>query len=161
MKPQAGLTVLRTATLASPIAFAALILVAASGCHPEIRTARSQGSVDFNCERNALEVTRRSRDTFVVSGCERTGVYQCPVAPGVTSRFCVNLSLMARQRGEAEFRCDIEQVSVDEISPFVFRAQGCDREAVYHCEASDGRPRCLLERADELPAVSAESPALE
>ncbi len=116
------------------------------------RTARKQAATDFNCE--SLEVIRRSQDTYVVSGCDRRGIYQCPEAPGVPSRFCVNLALMARTRGEREFRCDFNQVSVDEISPFVFRVQGCQREAVYHCEASDGRPRCLLERESAAPVTA-------
>ncbi len=122
--------------------------LAVTGCNPAIRSARKQASVDFGCEKGALEVLRRSHDTYVVSGCGRRGVYQCPQAPGVTSRFCVNLALMARTRGEREFRCDFEQVGVEEISPFVFRVEGCGHEALYHCEASDGRPRCLAERSE-------------
>lgn len=129
-------------------------LLAGAGCNPAIRSARKQASVDFGCDTGALEVLRRSHDTYVVSGCDRRGVYQCPEAPGVTSRFCVNLALMARTRGEREFRCDFEQVGVEEISPFVFRVEGCGREALYHCEASDGRPRCLAERSEAPPATS-------
>ncbi|MCB9632604.1 MAG: hypothetical protein H6721_10780 [Sandaracinus sp.] len=131
--------------------------VLALGCEPNLRNSRNQASLDFGCAKDQLDVRRRSRDTYLVTGCDRTGVYQCPEAPGVTQRFCVNLSLMARQRGEREFRCDLESVVVDELSPFVFRAEGCGHEAVYHCEASDGRPRCLLERTEDAHAVEATS----
>ena len=124
----------------------ALIAVLLAACSPATRTARTQASADFGCERGALTITKRSQDTYLVRGCDRTGVYQCPEAPGVSSRFCVNLALMARNRGERGLRCEFEQVGVEEISPFVFRAEGCGREAIYHCEASDGRPRCLIER---------------
>lgn len=124
----------------------ASILLACVACSPAVRTARTQASVDFDCAKGALEITKRSHDTYLVTGCDRRGVYQCPEAPGVSSRFCVNLALMARTRGEREFRCDLADVAVEELSPFVFRAHGCGSEAVYHCEASDGRPRCLLER---------------
>jgi hypothetical protein len=132
----------------------------AFGCEPNVRNSRSQASLDFGCPKDELDVRKRSRDTYLVTGCDRTGVYQCPEAPGVTQRFCVNLSLLARQRGEREFRCDIEQVTIDELSPFVFRASGCGHEAVYHCEASDGRPRCLLERTEDAHAPVA-APAAE
>lgn len=143
-----------------PIAVVVLFGALALGCEPNVRNSRSQASLDFGCPKDELEVRRRSRDTYLVTGCDRTGVYQCPEAPGVTQRFCVNLSLMARQRGEREFRCEIDDVTVDELSPFVFRVGGCGHEAVYHCEASDGRPRCLLERTEDShapvgPATSA------
>ncbi len=146
-------------TMNLTMALGLVVLLATAGCNPAMRSARKQASVDFGCEAGALEVLRRSHDTYVVSGCDRRGVYQCPEAPGVTSRFCVNLALMARTRGEREFRCDFEQVGVEEISPFVFRVEGCDREALYHCEASDGRPRCLAERSEAPPPVSSPTAA--
>lgn len=138
----------------------ALVALGAA-CEPNLRTARSQAALDFACEKSELDVRRRSRDTYLVTGCDRTGVYQCPEAPGVTQRFCVNLALMARQRGEREFECGIDDVTVDELSPFIFRVAGCGRQAVYHCEASDGRPRCLLERADEASPAQAPPAARE
>ncbi|HJK93133.1 MAG TPA: hypothetical protein RMH85_17495 [Polyangiaceae bacterium LLY-WYZ-15_(1-7)] len=145
----------------SALALSLGLLALGLGCHPSLSTARKQASLDFDCEGGALEVTKRSQDTYLVSGCDRRGVYQCPEAPGVGSRFCVNLSLMARNRGERELRCAFEQTRVEEISPFVFRVEGCEQEAVYHCEASDGRPRCLLEREGPPSRVSTPEAAPE
>lgn len=137
--------------LLSPALVTALALGTLLGaCNPEIRAAKRQAEQDFGCPSGDLDVIRRSADTYVVRGCDRSGVYQCPIAPGVDTRFCVNLSLLARRRGQREFRCELEDTSVEELSPFVFRVEGCGSEGVYHCEASDGRARCLLERQGEL-----------
>lgn len=128
-----------------------------AACSPQMRTAKNQAQIDFDCPSGRLDVSRRSLDTYIVNGCGRSGIYQCPEGAGIDYRFCVNLALLARERAAEELRCELDEVRVQEISPFIFRSSGCDHEIVYHCEATDGRPRCLTERsADEaIPASSA------
>lgn len=134
-----------------------VVLMVVAGCSPQMRAAKNQAQIDFDCPGGRLDVSRRSLDTYTVHGCGRSGIYQCPQGPGIDYRFCVNLALLARERAAEELRCELEEVRVQEISPFIFRSGGCGREIVYHCEATDGRPRCLTERSAEeaIPARAA------
>ncbi len=145
-----GVTFLRFALVLS-----GLVLTA---CYPSQRVARSQAVEDFECSRSDLRVRRRSEDLFVVSGCGRRGLYQCPTGPGISSRFCVNLMLMAKTRATEEFSCD--ELNVREISPFIFRVEGCGQAASYHCEANDAQPQCLRE-AEPVPLTPEASEATE
>ena len=40
-----------------------------------------------------------------------------------------------------------DEVSVAEISPYVFRVTGCEHEATYYCSAADGSPQCNVDQA--------------
>ena len=102
---------------------------------------QSEAARDFHCPESRVEVRSRAQDTFVATGCDRQGVYQCYETQG-TSR-CVDLAWLARDRAAREFDCDALEVDLDEISPYVFRLRGCENEATYHCEITDARARCL------------------
>lgn len=102
---------------------------------------REEAAADWGCNEDRLDVRRRTSDTFVVVGCNRQGVYQCSTAYGQTN--CVNLAWLARDRASREFSCDAFDVQLEEISPYVFRVEGCDNQATYHCEIVGGRARCL------------------
>jgi len=122
-------------------------LLALSACSPGLSAAKRQAEVDFTCDSGELETTRRSNDTYIVRGCGRTGVYQCPTGVGTDHRWCSNLTILATQRFIAEFSCDEAQVTVGEISPYVFRVAGCEHDATYHCSAADGSPQCTVDAA--------------
>ncbi len=122
-------------------------LLTLAACSPGMSAAKRQAEVDFTCDSSDLEVSRRSNDTYVVRGCGRTGVYQCPTGVGTDHRWCANLTILANQRFAAEFNCSENQVTVAEISPYIFRASGCEQRVTYHCSAADGSPRCTLDQA--------------
>lgn len=139
-----------------PVRFLLLITTALTlvACYPSMRQAKRTAEADFECDN--LTVRRRGEDSFAISGCGRSGIYQCPTDPGVSSRYCVNLVLMAKNRAEEEFGCD--ELTAREISPFIFRVEGCGSEASYHCEASGSQPRCLRE-ADPVTSEAPEPAA--
>lgn len=133
-----------TRTCLGFVLFAAFALGA---CSPGVRAAKRQASADFSCDSGDLSVTRRSNDAFIVRGCGRTGIYQCPTGVGTDHRWCTNLTLMAKTRFSREFRCSANEIRTEELSPLVFRVTGCDSEASYHCSADDGTPRCVVDDA--------------
>lgn len=52
---------------------------------------------------------------------------------------------MARERASREHSCDLWDVRVQEISPFIFMTEGCGVRSNYHCEMIGGVARCILE----------------
>jgi hypothetical protein len=129
------------------VAFVIVSFLALSACSPGLSAAKRQAAVDFSCDSGDLETSRRSNDTYIVRGCGRTGVYQCPTGVGTDHRWCSNLTMLATQRFAAEFSCEESQLSVAELSPYVFRVTGCDNAATYHCSAADGSPQCTVDAA--------------
>lgn len=119
----------------------ALVFVSLVGCIPAKSTTLNMASDEFACDKSDLTVSQRSNETYVVTGCDRQGVYQCDVA----GRDCVNLALMARERGARSFECPFEKITVEELSPYVFRVRGCDSSENYYCHGDSGRARCFLE----------------
>lgn len=51
---------------------------------------------------------------------------------------CAEMTLAARDRFEAEFRCDRSRVQVEELGGNAYRATGCGRTVTYTCEAASG-----------------------
>jgi hypothetical protein len=129
------------------VAFVIVGLLALSACSPGLSAAKRQAVVDFSCDSGDLETSRRSNDTYIVRGCGRTGVYQCPTGVGTDHRWCSNLTILASERFAAEFSCDASELSVAELSPYVFRVTGCGNDATYHCTSADGSPRCTVDAA--------------
>ena len=116
-----------------------------SGCPQPSARVRHAAAEDFDCPETDIEVSKRSTgEAWVAKGCHRQGVFQCE-AHGAD---CFNLLLMARQRAAREHSCAVEDVRVQELSPFVFMTEGCGFRSNYHCEMIGGVARCMLE-ADE------------
>lgn len=110
-------------------------------------TIQQRAARDFGCSDEQVSIIQRSNNTFVATGCNRQGVYQC----GRRDR-CVDVLALAKDRGRRELRCP--GVRVEEISPRVFRVAGCGQEASYRCELIVDAFRCILEsRGTETPAA--------
>jgi len=138
-------------------------LLGGCGSNPA-KQVRNDAAREWHCDTDDVDVRRRNHDTYVVVGCERQGVYQCRDDLGEIN--CVNLAWMARDRAGAEFNCDPFELTLDELSPYIFRVTGCGQEAAYHCQISGTVARCVVDTAPHpqggaAPPEAAPEPAPE
>ena len=108
---------------------------------------RRQAARDWDCDQARIEADQRGAETWVARGCDRAGVYHCAADD------CVNLTLLARDRGAREFGCELDAVRVEELSYGVYRAHGCGRESTYFCDRLGAEPACVTERVMRDPTV--------
>jgi hypothetical protein len=127
------------------LAVPAIFILAA--CGPRMTSIQQRAARDFGCSDDRVSVIRRSSNTYVATGCNRQGVYQC-----ARRDRCVDVLALAKDRGRRELRC--AAVRVEELSPRVFRVAGCEAEATYRCKLIVDAFRCVLESiAREAPSV--------
>ena len=123
-----------------------------ASCVNAYKLAKSTAADEFNCSEENIELLRRGAATFVATGCTRQGVFQC------AGGRCFNLMGMARDRASREGTCTFDEISVREVTPYVFRTEGCGVIATYHCEILAGSARCLMESREEPGSEPATTP---
>jgi len=135
-------TMLRTlcgwATLVS------LLVLAAGGCQRYgglKRLVHLRAQAEFQCGEAETSVETVTNNTYRAHGCGKSEFYQCHR----WDRKCANLTGLARDRARIEFSCPGDQITVIELSTFIFQVRGCGQKANYKCAMRGGVANCTTE----------------
>lgn len=128
--------------------FSLALIVACSvaGCADRLAHVRTSASTSLLCREDEIVVRQHRPRVYSATGCGREGLLQCRETGHPR---CFDLMQLARERASRERSCPMEQVSVAELSPFVFVTTACGARATYHCEHLGQETRCLLESREE------------
>lgn len=119
-------------------AFLALSLV---GCSRTLSQSYMQALAahQIQCPKEQVRVVERGRNLFDAEGCGKKEAVRC------SQSACANLTTLAMDRFASEYSCAVGESRATEISPLVFKVEGCAKAANYVCDMQNSLARCVAE----------------
>lgn len=106
------------------------LLLGVAACANQTAVAVQTASPELGCPKDDLTVQELEDDRYKVSGCSKSGIYQCLDDKCWREGW---LARTARKRATREFACPASQVNVRWIQEETYRVEACGQAVTYSC----------------------------